>query len=140
MFNRVLSAAIVGIDVIPVQVEVDVSDGLPQFTMVGSLTGQVREAEDRVRTSLRNIGIALPPKKITVNLAPADVLKNGSGFDLPIALGILAGEQKIPADSLTGLSEFRTKPEGALLVAMKYGGNLDTSVRLIELMLERYGR
>lgn len=103
MFNRVLSAAIVGIDVIPVQVEVDVSDGLPQFTMVGSLTGQVREAEDRVRTSLRNIGIALPPKKITVNLAPADVLKNGSGFDLPIALGILAGEQKIPADSLNSL-------------------------------------
>ena len=91
MFNRVLSAAIVGIEVIPVQVEVDVSDGLPQFTMVGSLTGQVREAEDRVRTSLRNIGIALPPKKITVNLSPADVLKNGSGFDLPIALGMLAG-------------------------------------------------
>lgn len=63
MFNRVLSAAIVGIDVIPVQVEVDVSDGLPQFTMVGSLTGQVREAEDRVRTSLRNIGFALPRRK-----------------------------------------------------------------------------
>ncbi len=103
MFNRVLSAAIVGIEVIPVQVEVDVSDGLPQFTMVGSLTGQVREAEDRVRTSLRNIGIALPPKKITVNLSPADVLKNGSGFDLPIALGILAGEQKIPPDSLNSL-------------------------------------
>ena len=103
MFNRVLSAAIVGIDVIPVQVEVDVSDGLPQFTMVGSLTGQVREAEDRVRTSLRNIGIALPPKRITVNLAPADVLKNGSGFDLPIALGILADEQKIPPDSLASL-------------------------------------
>ena len=103
MFNRVLSAAIVGIDVIPVQVEVDVSDGLPQFIMVGSLTGQVKEAEDRVRTSMRNIGIALPPKKITVNLAPADVLKNGSAFDLPIALGILAGEAKIPVQSLDSL-------------------------------------
>ncbi|MDO4803843.1 MAG: YifB family Mg chelatase-like AAA ATPase [Lachnospiraceae bacterium] len=103
MFNRVLSAAIVGIDVVPVQVEVDVSDGLPQFTMVGSLTGQVKEAEDRVRTSLRNIGIALPPKKITVNLAPADILKNGSGFDLPIALGILAGEEKVPPKALEGL-------------------------------------
>lgn len=103
LFNRVLSAAIVGIDVIPVQVEVDVSDGLPQFTMVGSLTGQVKEAEDRVRTSLRNIGIALPPKKITVNLAPADVLKHGSGFDLPIALGILAGEEKFPTQILGSL-------------------------------------
>lgn len=103
MFSRVLSAAIVGIDVVPVRVEVDVSDGLPQFTMVGSLSGHVKEASDRVRTSLRNIGLTLPPKKITVNLAPADIPKTGSGFDLPVALGVLAGAEKIPGRSLDGL-------------------------------------
>ena len=68
MYNRILSAALIGMDVVPVRVEADVSDGLPQFTMVGYLTSQVREAEDRVRTSFRNAGFALPPKHITVNM------------------------------------------------------------------------
>lgn len=70
MYNRILSAALIGMDVVPVRVEADVSDGLPQFTMVGYLTSQVREAEDRVRTSFRNAGFALPPKHITVNMSP----------------------------------------------------------------------
>ena len=72
MFASVLSAAILGMDVHPIQVEADVSDGLPTFTMVGFPSAQVKEAQDRVRTALKNNGIALPPKRITVNFAPAD--------------------------------------------------------------------
>ena len=72
------------------QVEADVSDGLPCFTMVGFPSTQVKEAQDRVRTALKNNGISLPPKKVTVNLAPADLRKEGAGFDLPVAAAILA--------------------------------------------------
>lgn len=100
MFNKVLSAALLGLEAVPVYVEADVSDGLPVFTMVGSLGPQVREAQDRVRTALKNEGIALPPKHITINLSPADIRKDGSRFDLPIALGILLSEGMIPSDSL----------------------------------------
>ncbi|MDD3339459.1 MAG: magnesium chelatase domain-containing protein, partial [Lachnospiraceae bacterium] len=100
MFNQVLSATIAGVDVIPVTVEADVSNGLPMFVMVGYLSSQVKEAQDRVRTAMRNIGIALPPKRITINLAPADVRKDGSRFDLPIAAAILAATGNIPEKSL----------------------------------------
>ncbi len=103
MFTRIMSAAIVGMDVIPVQVEADVSDGLPHFTMVGFVSSQVKEAGDRVRTALKNIGSALPPKRITINLSPADVPKSGSGFDLPVALGMLAAEEVFPSESLCGI-------------------------------------
>ena len=103
MFTRIMSAAIVGMDVIPVQVEADVSDGLPHFTMVGFVSSQVKEAGDRVRTALKNIGSALPPKRITINLSPADVPKSGSGFDLPVALGMLAAMEIFPPESLTGI-------------------------------------
>ncbi len=103
MFSSILSAAVYGLDVLPIRVEADLSDGLPQFIMVGYLSAQVREAEDRVRTSFRNTGVALPPKRITVNLSPADVPKYGSRFDLPIAIGILAAAQLVPASSLEGL-------------------------------------
>ena len=74
----------------PVQVEADVSSGLPCFTMVGFPSTQVKEAQDRVRTALKNNGISLPPKKVTVNLAPADLRKEGAGFDLPVAAAVLA--------------------------------------------------
>ncbi len=103
MFTRIMSAAIVGMDVIPVQVEADVSDGLPHFTMVGFVSSQVKEAGDRVRTALKNIGSALPPKRITINLSPADVPKSGSGFDLPVALGMLAAMEIFSPESLTGI-------------------------------------
>ena len=103
MFKTILSAAIAGIEVIPVHVEADVSDGLPQFSMVGCLTHEVKEAQDRVLTSLRNIGLAMMPKHITINMSPADVPKSGSRFDLPIILGILAADGAIPADSLEGV-------------------------------------
>ena len=103
MFTRIMSAAIVGMDVIPVQVEADVSDGLPHFTMVGFVSSQVKEAGDRVRTALKNIGSALPPKRITINLSPADVPKSGSGFDLPVALGMLAAMEIFSPESLAGI-------------------------------------
>lgn len=90
MFASVLSAAILGMDVHPIKVEADVSDGLPTFTMVGFPSAQVKEAQDRVRTALKNNGIALPPKRITVNFAPADIKKEGAGFDLPLAAAVLA--------------------------------------------------
>ena len=84
------SAAVFGVDAYPVQIEVDVSFGLPHFTMVGLPDATVRESRDRVRSAIKNSGFAFPPYRITVNLAPADVRKAGSSFDLPIALGLLA--------------------------------------------------
>ena len=92
LFASVLSAAISGMEVCPVQVEADVSSGLPCFTMVGFPSTQVKEAQDRVRTALKNNGISLPPKKVTVNLAPADLRKEGAGFDLPVAAAVLYPE------------------------------------------------
>lgn len=71
MYCSVLSATVSGMEMIPVQVEADVSDGMPQFTMVGYVSAQVKEAQDRVRTALKNMEISLPPKRITINLSPA---------------------------------------------------------------------
>ncbi|HXL46446.1 MAG TPA: magnesium chelatase domain-containing protein, partial [Candidatus Binatia bacterium] len=90
MLARVLSAALVGVEAALVRVEVDVSPGLPMFTTVGLPDSAVRESRERVRTAIRNAGFAFPSERITVNLAPADLRKEGASFDLPIALGILA--------------------------------------------------
>lgn len=103
MFSRVLSATILGIECYPVQVEADVSDGLPVFNMVGYLSSQVREAQDRVKAALRNVGILLPAKRITINLSPGDIKKEGSRFDLPIAAAILASLGQIPHKSLENI-------------------------------------
>ncbi|MCF0133443.1 MAG: YifB family Mg chelatase-like AAA ATPase [Blautia sp.] len=100
MFASVLSAAIRGMEVCPIYVEADVSDGLPSFTMVGFPSTQVREAQDRVRTAIRNSEITLPPKRITVNLLPTDMKKEGAGFDLPVAAAILSASGMIPTDCL----------------------------------------
>ncbi|MBI4886402.1 MAG: YifB family Mg chelatase-like AAA ATPase [Acidobacteria bacterium] len=89
------SAAVFGVDAYPVQIEVDVSFGLPHFTMVGLPDATVRESRDRVRAAIRNSGFAFPSHRITVNLAPADVRKAGSSFDLPIALGLLASSGQL---------------------------------------------
>jgi magnesium chelatase family protein len=93
-FERVLAcvrtAAVFGIEACLVQVEVDVSFGLPAFQMVGLPDASVRESRDRVRSAIRNSGFEFPPHRVTVNLAPADIRKAGSSFDLPIALGVLA--------------------------------------------------
>lgn len=100
MYTNILSAAIHGLEAVPVRVEVDVSSGLPGFSMVGSPGSQAREAQDRVRTALHNARISMPPSKITVNLSPGDIPKNGTGFDLPITGAILEILGHIPKGSL----------------------------------------
>lgn len=100
MYSRVYSAAICGIDSRMISVEADVTNGLPTFIMVGYLASEVREAQERVRTALRNSGYHLQPKKITVNLAPADIRKAGSGFDLPIAVALMAAYGYLPVQEL----------------------------------------
>lgn len=100
MFSKVYSAAVRGIESYLIQVEADVSDGMPSFDMVGYLGTEVREARERVRTALRNSGIHMPPKRITVNLSPSDIRKEGASYDLPIAAAILASMGMIPQESL----------------------------------------
>ena len=89
MYSKVLSSAVTGVSGTKVYVEADIHDGLPTFSMVGYLSSSVREAGERVRTALKNSGYILPAKRITVNLSPADLKKDGSSFDLPIAVAIL---------------------------------------------------
>ncbi len=97
---KVLSSAVRGIDAYIVEVEVDISSGLPQLTTVGLPEGAVKESKERVRTAIKNCSFPYPVKKITVNLAPADVRKEGSAFDLPIATGILAATGIVPQEKL----------------------------------------
>ncbi|MGA3166085.1 MAG: YifB family Mg chelatase-like AAA ATPase [Terriglobia bacterium] len=89
MLFKTLSAAVFGIDAYPVEVEVDISAGMPNFTTVGLPDAAVRESRERIKSAIKNCGLDFPFQAITVNLAPADVKKEGSGFDLSIALGIL---------------------------------------------------
>ncbi|MBI5213020.1 MAG: YifB family Mg chelatase-like AAA ATPase [Nitrospirae bacterium] len=101
MLSRALSACVYGIDAHLVEVEVDItSKGLPHFSMVGLPDAAVKESKDRIKAALKNIGFNFPLKQITVNLAPADLKKEGSSFDLPIAIGIVAAEGAITTDSL----------------------------------------
>ncbi len=97
MLAKVYSVAVSGLDAYSVEVEVDLAAGLPMFTVVGLPDLTVRESRERVRSALRNSGFNFPQRKITVNLAPADLRKEGAAFDLPIAVGILAAEGLIPA-------------------------------------------
>lgn len=90
MFSSIASGALAGISSYIVQVEVDIAKGLPSFAMVGYLGSEVREAGERVKVAIKNSGIAIPPMHITVNLSPADVRKEGTAFDLPVAVGILS--------------------------------------------------
>jgi magnesium chelatase family protein len=103
MLSKVLSASILGIDAHPVEVEVDISSrGLPHFSVVGLPDAAVKESRDRVKAALKNIGFNFPLRPITVNLAPADLKKEGSAFDLPIAVGLAASEGAVPTESLGG--------------------------------------
>lgn len=102
MFSKVYSGGLRGIDGYVVQVEADVSDGLPGFYMVGSLASEVKEAEERVRTAMRNAGFHLSSKKITVNLSPANVRKEGTACDLPVAIAVLAAYGIVMAPGLKG--------------------------------------
>lgn len=101
MLAKVLSAAVVGIEAIRVDVEVDIAQGLPQFSTVGLPDGAVKESKDRVKAALKNSGYEFPPRRITANLAPADIKKEGSAFDLPISIGILAATGVIKGERLS---------------------------------------
>lgn len=100
MFSKAYSAAIHGIEGLIVSVEADISDGLPMFDMVGYLGSEVKEARERVRVALKNSGYMLPPKRITVNLSPADIRKEGTAFDLPVAIAILVAFGHLPEECL----------------------------------------
>ncbi len=102
MLARVLSASVTGIDATPVEVEVDITRGLPAFSTVGLPDNAVKESRERVRSAVKNSGYAFPAKRITVNLAPADVKKEGTIFDLPVAVGILIAEGIVPKESVEG--------------------------------------
>ena len=101
MVARVNTVAFQGIDVIDVDVQVQISAGLPAFAVVGLADKAVAESRERVRGALNALGLALPPKRITVNLAPADLAKEGSHFDLPIALGLLAAMEVLPPEEIS---------------------------------------
>lgn len=100
MFSSVVSGTNYGLKSYLINVEVDFSQGLPCMVMVGSLGSEVRESAERVRIALKNMGISIPAMHIAINLSPADIRKSGTGFDLPIALAILANMRKIPQDAL----------------------------------------
>jgi magnesium chelatase family protein len=99
---RVQSFAFAGIEAVPVEVQVQISSGLPAFLVVGLPDKAVAEARERVRAALTAMGLALPPKRVLINLAPADLLKEGSHFDLPIALAVLAAMEVLPREELAG--------------------------------------
>lgn len=98
MFAKVLSSAVVGLDGVIVEVETDILNGLPAFTIVGLPDKAVEESKERVRSALKNTGANIPPKRITVNLAPGDLPKEGPSFDLPIAISMLAASEQLKTD------------------------------------------
>src|SRR4030042_4187043 len=98
MLAKVISCAIVGLDGAIVEVEADISPGLPSFTIVGLPDAAVQEASERVRAAIRNSGCTFPTRRIVVNLAPADLKKAGPAYDLPIAVSILLSSEQVSAD------------------------------------------
>jgi magnesium chelatase family protein len=99
---RTRSLGLYGIEAFPVEVEVDMARGLPTFTTVGLPDNAVKESRERVLSAIANLGVSLPPRRTTVNLAPADRRKEGPGFDLPIAIGLLAAAGVVPAEAASG--------------------------------------
>ncbi|MCD8118123.1 MAG: YifB family Mg chelatase-like AAA ATPase [Lachnospiraceae bacterium] len=102
MFCKVETAAIAGIEIRGVTVEANASEGLPMLEMIGMLSGEVKEARERVRNALMSSGIRIPPKRITINLAPADLPKSGTGFDLAVAAALLVCLGILPEESVPG--------------------------------------
>ncbi|RPI09236.1 MAG: ATP-binding protein, partial [Zetaproteobacteria bacterium] len=100
MLAKVLSSAVLGVDAYLVAVEVDIALGLPTFNTVGLPDVAVKESRDRVKAAIKNSGFEFPAKRITVNLAPADIKKEGAAFDLPTAVGILAAEELVRPNRL----------------------------------------
>jgi len=127
---RIRSFAFAGIDPVPVEVQVQIAPGLPNFLVVGLPDKAVGEARERVRAALTAMGLALPPKRVIINLAPADLLKEGSHYDLPIALGVLAAMDVLPREEVTrfaaigelSLDGAVTQVVGVLLAAIGASG------------------
>lgn len=117
MLSCVLSCGIKGIDSYIVRVEADISEGMPMFELVGYLGSEVREARERVRTALKNAGYQIPVKRVTINLSPANIRKQGTGFDLPVAVSILAAMQELTQESTAD-----TVFAGELLLSGKVSG------------------
>ncbi len=124
MLAKASSCAVVGLEGALVEVEVDISfGGLPVFAIVGLPDAAVNEAKERVRAAIKNSGAIFPLKRITVNLAPADLRKEGPAYDLPIAIAVLMASEQIPAPSVTGAV---ASAEGALFLGEL---SLDGSLR-----------
>lgn len=100
MFTTVFSAAVYGLQAYLVRVEVDLAGGLPSFQLVGSLGSEVKESRERVSVAMKNSGFQIPPAHITVNLAPAGRRKDGTAFDLPVAVGLLRDMELVPEEAL----------------------------------------
>jgi magnesium chelatase family protein len=98
MLAKVTSCAVVGLDAALIEVEVDMGRGLPSITIVGLPDAAVQESRERVRAAIRNTGLSFPNSRLTINLAPADIRKEGPAYDLPIAVGILLASEQIFAD------------------------------------------
>ena len=138
MLAETLSASIVGVEGLPVRVEVDVAFGLPALTIVGLAGSQVQEARERVRSALRNSGFEVPARRITINLSPADLPKDGTGYDLPIAVGILAASgqlrdvARLRETSLVGElgldGGLRPVPGTMALAAASYGAGIPSLI------------
>ena len=130
MFSRLLSAVVTGIDAALVEVQCDVTNGLPAFQIVGLPEKEVTESRERIRSAIKNSGFSFPARRITANLAPADLRKEGVGFDLPIALGILiaAGEISPPSARYLIVGELSLdgavrRVRGALPIALAAAGH-----------------
>ena len=100
MLARVTSGSVRGVDGFLVEVEVDIAFGMPAFTTVGLPEVAVKESKDRVKAAIKNSGYHFPGTRVTINLAPADIRKDGTGFDLPIAIGLLAAQGLTPQEKL----------------------------------------
>src|SRR5690349_25174407 len=103
MLASARSAAVLGVDAFDVIVEVDCTRGLPYWTIVGMPASSVRESRERVSAALANAGIDIPPRRYTINLAPADVAKTGTAFDLPIAIAVLVALELVPQERVRDL-------------------------------------
>ena len=130
MFTTVFSAAVYGLQAYLVRVEVDLAGGLPSFQLVGSLGSEVKESRERVSVAMKNSGFQIPPAHITVNLAPAGRRKDGTAFDLPVAVGLLRDMELVPEEALQdtlflgelGLNGEIKKVKGVLPIVPKGGG------------------
>ena len=105
MYGAISSLALVGIEARPIQIQVQISPGLASFTIVGLADKSVHESQSRIKAALTSLGLSLPPKRITINLQPANQPKEGSHYDLPIALGLMVAMGVIPADGLAELKQ-----------------------------------